>query len=657
MTLYKAFLAWAAVLSLTQFAAAQNFNQLIGFGDSTLDTGWFVNTRLSPSANLFDVSIADTVAAGGNAHFTGPGLGNAQYLAGFFGLTANPANTPSGTNYAIGGAFVSSGPPGFTAWTNIISLDFFLPPNPADPTTTGQISNYLTSMRGQANPNALYLISTGGNDIFVAQDLGLSTSAADRYFLSEAQALTTSVAGLQAGGARYIIVSDGYIPVSEAGNTAFLNYGTTLRTAVWGDLAASGVHYIPADTASVISAVEQNPLAFGITNPITSYACLPPTAFPPGSAYGAECAPTTGTPTALVGYLKSANAAQTYLFIDGTHLTETGQQIIANYYYNLLVAPSEISFLAEAALQTTFQMIYGIQQQIDLSQRQRPPGWNAWINGDLSYLQMNNGSPGFPNDPGIPISGTMGIDYHWANGWLVGAALTEGWVNPSFSLGGGYTQNEGVLSLYTAYRNKDWWGTLIGSVGWLNYTTDRTVPIGVTMQPNNGATNGTDLSLAGEVGYDFHTGFLTHGPVAGFILQQVWVDGFTETGSFTSLSFDSQIRNSEVSLLGYQASFDWGLWHPFVQLLWDHEFDPLDRVVTASLTTIAAPSYSMPAVVLGRDWATATVGTQFKIGGSWSALASLTAQVGQENVTNYGGLLGLNYAFGQAAPSPIVHKN
>ena len=65
-------------------------------------------------------------------------------------------------------------------------------------------------------------------------------------------------------------------------------------------------------------------------------------------------------------------------------------------------------------------------------------------------------------------------------------------------------------------------------MGWLNYTTNRTVPIGITVQPNNGATNGTDLSLAGEVGYDFHTGFLTHGPVAGFILQQVvgrWFHG------------------------------------------------------------------------------------------------------------------------------------
>ena len=87
------------------------------------------------------------------------------------------------------------------------------------------------------------------------------------------------------------------------------------------------------------------------------------------------------------------------------------------------------------------------------------------------------------------------------------------------------------------------------------------------------------------------------------------IGGFTETGSFTSLSFAAQTRNSEISLLGAQAYTDWGIWHPFAQLVWDHEFDPLNRTVTASLTTIAAPSFSLPAVVVGRDWATATIGT------------------------------------------------
>ena len=79
---------------------------------------------------------------------------------------------------------------------------------------------------------------------------------------------------------------------------------------------------------------------------------------------------------------------------------------------------------------------------------------------------------------------------------------------------------------------------------------------------------------------------MTHGPVAGLILQQARVNGFTES-SFTSLSFDEQIRNSEVGVLGYQVRLDWGKWHPFVQLAWDHEFD---LIATASLTTIVAPA-------------------------------------------------------------------
>jgi outer membrane lipase/esterase len=201
------------------------------------------------------------------------------------------------------------------------------------------------------------------------------------------------------------------------------------------------------------------------------------------------------------------------------------------------------------------------------------------------------------------------------------------------------------------------WSNLIGTVGFLGDTTNRWVPIGITSQPNNGSTTGYDLSLAGEVGYDFHLGPIKHGPVGGFILQRAVINGFTESGSFTSLGFGSQLRNSEVSLLGYQARFDWGMWHPFAQVLWDHEFDPLNREVTASLTTIAAPSFSMPAVVLGRDWATTTVGSQFTFTPAWSGLASFTAQVGQQRATVYGGLLGLSYTFAQAPSLPIVVKN
>jgi outer membrane lipase/esterase len=647
--LKQACFAVAALFCLTPWASAQNFNQVIGFGDSTVDTGWYTGSTSGPHSTgiaSLDASIAASLAAGGNAHPTGPGLGNAQLLAAFFGLTVNSASRPGGTNYAVGNAVDFLVPSGFMPATATGSQY----PNPLLPGTATQIDNYLAQAGGHANPNAIYLVASGANDAAAAlARYGAFSPDGVAYLLGEAQALTNSLANLQAAGARTIIVSNYYPGPSDNPATTF--YARTILPATWSDLAAAGVKFIPADTVSVFSAVEANPTAYGITHDPhatgpANYACLPATGSGSTSGYGITCAPTT-TPSTTHGYLQSADATQTYLFMDGVHLTEAGQIIEADYFYNLLAAPSEISFLAETAVQTTFQTVTGIQQQIDLAQRLRQVGWNVWVNGELGYLKLDNSTAGFPNDPGHPLSGGIGVDYKWQNGWLAGAALTAGTINPSFSLGGGYKQDSVALSLYTAYRNANWWFDLTGTAAWLGYDTNRTVPIGITTQVNTGSTNGDDLSLAGEIGYDFHAGIATHGPLAGLILQQARVSGFSESGSFTSLSFGDQIRNSEVGVLGYQARFDCGQWHPFVQVAWDHEFDPLDRMVTASLTTIAAPSYSLPAVVLGRDWATATVGTQLTITQALSGLASFTAQLGQDRATVYGGLVGLNYAFGR----------
>lgn len=658
MNLKQVLFAVVALLCLTGLAEAQSFNQLVGFGDSTTDSGWYAGATSGAHATgvaSVDASIAASLASGGNAHPTGPGLNNAQLLAGFFGLSANSASMPGGTNYAIGNAVDDLVPPGYVPATATGNQY----PNPLLPGTATQIDNYLASVNGHANPNAIYLLASGGNDASAAlSTFGPSSPAAVAYLLGEAQALSNSLAGLQAAGARYIIMSNYYPGPSDNPDRTF--YARTILSATWNDLAAAGVRFIPADTVSVFAAVEQDPLAFGITHDPhavgpSAYACLPAVGSGLTSGYGVTCAPTT-TPSTTHGYLQSADATQTYLFMDGVHLTEAGQKIEADYFYNLLVAPSEISYLAETAVQTTFQTITGIQQQIDLTQRQRRGGWNVWVNGRLSYLQLDNSSAGFPNDPGYPLSGSMGVDYKWQNGFLAGAALSAGYVNPTFSLGGGYRQDSVGLSLYAGYRNANWWSDLIGTASWLSYDTNRTVPIGITLQTNNGSTIGDDISLAGEIGYDFHMGMLTHGPVAGLILQQARVNAFAESGSFTSLSFGTQTRNSEVGAFGYQARFDWGQWHPFAQVMWDHEFDPLGRMVTASLTTIAAPSYSMPAVALGRDWATATIGTQITLTPAWSALVSFTGQLGQDHVTNFGGLIGLNYALGRM-PAPLTYKN
>ncbi len=635
----------ALLLAASGPAAAQSFNQFVGFGDSTIDSGSYRILASPGGGATFDSLWASGVAAGAGKPTTSPGLMSSEVLAGLFGLTAIPADQ-GGSNYATSGAK--------NVTINTTATGGFQ----AAISTVTQIADYLAATGGHANGNAIYLISSGGNDVAYAlgqSGTGPFPSNPTTYVTSAAGSLANAVASLQAAGARYFVVPDlafSFPTGGGAGNAAERQERLIYSRTLWSDLAANGVNFIPADYNAVRLAIAASPASFGFQFiDTTNVACTQPAGVT--TAWALLCSSNPAAPSHLV----SPNAEQIYLFADDQHLTTAGQKIVGDYEYSLIVAPSEISFLAETAIQTTFQTIIGIQEQIDLTQRLRPPGWSVWINGELSYLKLDNSFTGFPNDPGFPLSGTMGVDYKWQSDWLAGAALTAGDVNPTFSLGGGYTQETGSLSLYTAYRHFDWWGDLIGTAAWLGYDTNRTVPIGITMQPNNGTTNGYDLSLAGEVGYDFHYGRLTHGPVAGFILQQVGVDGFTESGSFTSLSFGDQIRNSEVSALGYQARFDWGMWHPFAQVVWDHEFDPLNRLVTASLTTIAAPSYSLPAVVLGRDWATTTVGMQLTLTAAWSGLASFTAQLGQDHASNYGGLIGLNYTLGQAPPSPIVYKN
>lgn len=195
---------------------------------------------------------------------------------------------------------------------------------------------------------------------------------------------------------------------------------------------------------------------------------------------------------------------------------------------------------------------------------------------------------------------------------------------------------------------------------------NRDVPLGITVQTNDGATRGTNISFAFEAGYDFVVGgapsssrlvvkaapppatpVFVHGPVVGVTLQQVRIDGFTEfnPAGLTALAFGDQRRDLAVTALGYQAYMTIGMWQPYAKLVWNHELADLDRQVTASLTTIAAPAFSMPAVLLGRDWATGTIGTRVKFAPNVSAYAAFIGQVGEQNARTYGGQVGLNVAF------------
>src|SRR5262245_18569346 len=138
-------------------AVAQDFSQTIYFGDSNTDSGFF---KYAPG---------NTVVPGGGKFTTNPGPVWSEILSNYFGKSADPANAPGGgTNYAAGGA----------------QTDVFVPNvsgTAGAPSTATQIANYLASVGGKADPNALYTFYVGVNDMRAAQNLLPNVPAAQAY--------------------------------------------------------------------------------------------------------------------------------------------------------------------------------------------------------------------------------------------------------------------------------------------------------------------------------------------------------------------------------------------------------------------------------------------------------------------------------------------
>jgi outer membrane lipase/esterase len=285
--------------------SAGTVDNVFVFGDSTVDTGWFRYQPL-PANPTLNTLAANSIADGGRIPDTPNGIGAAQVLAAQFGLTANPADQPGGgTNYAAGGA-----------QNNANSI------NPNAPSTVSQISTYLSTHGGVADPNALFLFSSGGNDITYAS--GLAASARLPWLAGAASAATSALLNLQTAGASSIIVSNGYVANSTGIPSGLYD---AYYHDLFSDLANAGVIVKKADFLSVQQAIFANPSAYGFTS-ISNVDGLNGTALiNPDPALISNSWAYYGT-TAL---LRSPNAAQTSFWADNEHLAASAQLIEGNY--------------------------------------------------------------------------------------------------------------------------------------------------------------------------------------------------------------------------------------------------------------------------------------------------------------------------------------
>ena len=559
-------------------AAAQEspYSDTIFFGDSLTDAGFF-RPLLPLSVQPFTGQFT-----------TNPGDVYAQILADFYDgdRTAN-GNGQVGDNYAAGGARI-----------NIDTVGALGP----IPSLQTQLNNYLASTGGAADPNALYTVFGGANDLFAITNGGENPATTIPSAVAGQVAIVTQLTN---AGAQYILVPNmpdlGVTPAFRAQGPAAQASGTALsasyNAALYAGLNAAGVRYIPLNNFALLNEVVANPGLYGFTN-VTGTACQPQI-----TANSLTCNPTS--------YV-SPTAPNDYVFADGVHPTTATHRMLANYALSVLEGPRQIALMSYV---TSLRGRSKVDRVALHAGAPAADGMGLWVDGSYEGQQLDVGN-GFDGQAKSLMAG-----FDWAAGSMrAGAFIGAGWADYDFDqFGGGFSQDEVTLGGYAGWYGGNFW--VRGTVGhsWLKHDIDRHIELGTAVRRHSGDADGTNLFGAVQGGYEFRSEDFIHGPVAGLVAQRVRIDGFAEDQPTlsTSLAFFDQDFDSLIGSVGYRAEMSLGTAvRPYVQLTYDKEFGDLDEEAYAQLQSMPDTTpYAVPGLRFDGDYVTGQIGLKGQFGG------------------------------------------
>ncbi len=242
--------ASVALYAAAPQATTPQYDALVVFGDSYCDVGnlFAATGGLEPAPPYY------------NGRFSNGPIW-LDHVAGFLGVPLQPSAL-GGTDYAVGGAWVTA------------AQSF---PGGTIPSVPQQVELYLLQHHGKADPNALFILEGGGNDI-------LDTTSGSPVVLGNAIAggIAYSEFLLRQAGARHFIIPDlfnvGLLPAA-AGNVSFAAAASAAANAKLDQLLAfedliEGVHILRMDVFSLMNAVVTAPTHFGFTDVVEP--CLNP---------------------------------------------------------------------------------------------------------------------------------------------------------------------------------------------------------------------------------------------------------------------------------------------------------------------------------------------------------------------------------------------
>lgn len=268
-------LSWlllATSLLLLNTAARATPSALVVFGDSLSDVG---NVSLATGGTVPDPAWYPS------GRFT-DGLSYAENMWNAYGLPGNL--TPSllgGSGFAFGGARSRYGSSNLVvdAATGLaLAPPVGTPATPSGDSFAGQIASYIGAVGGVADPDALYIGWTGGNDV---RDIGTLRAIgrnveADALFNQSIADVASALADLISAGARKLLLPTvtnlGLTPEAQSAGTGPLFslqsqlYNDAIDQALLGLVGPIGLDITRADTFDRLGEIVADPSAFGLSN-------------------------------------------------------------------------------------------------------------------------------------------------------------------------------------------------------------------------------------------------------------------------------------------------------------------------------------------------------------------------------------------------------
>ncbi len=609
-------LAIACALALgAQTAQAQHFSGVFTFGDSLSDAGNASRNDGSP------------LTRDGNSFTTNDDLVAAQIIANAFNYPGLESSLPGGTNYAFGGSCAQA--------SGACVAPLF-------PRLNQQIAQYLaTAPGGRADPNALFTVLSGANDIFASLGtLWLSTPQIQAGATGVAGAVITNVNTLTAAGANYVVVFNlpdlaltpqfNMLPVlnQQAGNVASVTYNLTLDAGL-----AGRQNIIPINLFALVNEAVANPAYFGFTN-VRNAAC--------GGSSAACGAVGSGNP---ITYAPGTNSS--FLFADTVHPTGAGHRLLANVVLATLAAPGQVSLAGELPLQV-YQDHSDAIRQAEFNNKVS----DAEVGTSRGFLQAQFGNQDYKaslNTRALSTNSntfTGGFEYRYSEGLSFGAAVSFGGTNGS-AVGADTDGQEVLGSVFaTAHYDRGYLNGVL-SLGHSSLDINRKIVLGPSTRVEEG--NASASHKAAELGGGLLFGdTVRHGPFASVTWQKVGVGGYAEnSGTSTSMRFSKFERDSLVGRIGYQLQGNFGgdrAIRPSLRVAYASENQNDTTRVTAGSTSMNG-QFTLAGYTPSQDWIEADVSVSMEFTDKINGYLGYHGRLNDNNQDNNSFNLGVNVKF------------